>query len=122
MKLICCVGLCLILSAASGHAESEHPLLGAITFAQSFDLITTAVAIRSGASEANPLMANPTRAVILRVGLGAVQVAVVHRLWRSGHRTAAIVAGIGVAGAYGYIGTRNALIAAGHKNLSDKRA
>jgi hypothetical protein len=113
MKLACCVCAMVLLLVAPGHAESDRPILGAIIMAHGLDLVSTAVATHAGAREGNPLMAEPARAIALKAGACALQLAIVHHLWTSGHRRAAIVAGISITGAYGYIGARNALIAGG---------
>jgi uncharacterized protein DUF5658 len=63
-------------------------------FLQGYDAYSTLAAIRSGATEANPLMKGITKSpvafVALKAGLTTASIMSAERLWKDNHRVAAI--------------------------------
>ena len=83
-------------------------------FLQGYDAYSTLTALRSGATEANPLMKGITRSpvafVALKAGLTAASIMGAERLWKDDHRVAAIAMMIASNGMMAAVAAHNASV------------
>jgi Domain of unknown function (DUF5658) len=70
-------------------------LYAGTAFLQGYDAYSTLTAIKSGATEANPLMkgitASPVAFVALKAGVAVASIMSAERMWKGNHRTAAVL-------------------------------
>jgi hypothetical protein len=108
-----------VLTVASSAAAQEptpskppRVLFAAIIASQVADLASTEAAIRSGNGiEANAPMSNPGVRVASKAAFAAVQSAVVSKMWKTGHKRAAVVFVISTTAAFGYVSAHNVAVA-----------
>lgn len=101
------VALTLLGLASVAHAD-DKPLLLSMAAVHVFDIASTKLALRNPhLVESNPLMRSSVGLFALKGGLAACQLVVVHRMWTSGHKRAAVITALGVTTAYGVIGSHN---------------
>ncbi len=98
MKMIfATVAVLLFPLAASAQTDDPHTTLyrvsiGAVIGAHAADLITTELAIHSGAGvQANPILRNPVALPALKVVTATVQVWLTHKLYKTHPKTAIVL-------------------------------
>ena len=83
-------------------------------FLQGYDAYSTLSALKSGATEANPLMRgitkNPAAFVALKAGVTAASIVGAERLWKDNHRTAAVLMMIASNGMMAAVAAHNSAV------------
>jgi hypothetical protein len=88
------------ISLAAQFKAPHRPMLlptlyGGSAFLQGYDAYSTLRALKSGASEANPLMKGITKSpamfVALKAGVTAASIMSAERMWKDDHRVGAVV-------------------------------
>jgi hypothetical protein len=97
------------------HRPSLLPgLYAGSAFFQGYDAYSTLSALKSGASEANPLMKGITKSpmafIALKAGMTAMSIMSAERMWKDEHRVAAVVMMIASNGMMAAVAAHNASV------------
>jgi hypothetical protein len=100
------------VALVAAHATaSDKPLLISIAVANTLDMVSTHIALqRPNTAEGNALMAHRATALGLKSGITALEMAVIHRAWTTGHKRAAIVGAVALTAMNGVITVSNARV------------